>query len=238
VTIIGNNNSGSVNTVPGIIGGDVNIGILLDGGDGGDEGGGGGVDIDWDAVAEWGLKVALANALRGLGPGCKAFLGGEARINELANSVLSWTDGVTIAKVDGTYFNKPIPNLTLLWGNDTFSRYWKRYFSDPSKEPSAHAVYSKSDGVNTDAGVYRSIILNKDYDDPARYDPGGLALAGGNVDRYRRDTLAHEYLHIYTNLTDRGLFDYWKLGEKGYFPNPLYSNAVNEFIANDCQSRP
>jgi RHS repeat-associated protein len=40
VTIIGNNNSGSVNTVPGIIGGDVNIGILLDGGEDGGVGGG------------------------------------------------------------------------------------------------------------------------------------------------------------------------------------------------------
>ena len=173
----------------------------------------------------------LSDALRALGPGCKGFFGGADTIEKLAANMKS--AGLKVVAVGGKGYDDIIQN-----GSETYRAFWER---DPIGIATAVGYGSE----DKRPGRYLSIILSPKFfsRDPAVnkwFDPraiGGYAATDAGFAAFQRDALVHEYMHIYTNLSDPKLTDYWRLGAKGYDVNNP-SLAIAQFIKNDCQSAP
>jgi hypothetical protein len=177
VTIIGNNNSGSVNTVPGIIGGDVNIGILLDGGEGGDEGGGGYIEDPF--------KKCLDKYLSSDTPG------GKSKPKEEDVYLLYWFTGG---------FNNDLAFMMAIWARESnFQRnpkgdhgpmqltsWWKDY-SDRNKlnliVPGAYDSFPRSAGSPNREKAFTGDV-NANFQ------------TFYNILRYSRDTLGQTYNQV------------------------------------------
>ncbi|MFY9570297.1 MAG: hypothetical protein WAV20_02700 [Blastocatellia bacterium] len=174
------------------------------------------------------LLKNLSDALLSLGPGCKKFFGGEERVKRLADDL----NGIHIARWDS---NQAIDHgqrfAYTFWRVETVIQYWGRHTL--SADSVAQTVYYNryEDGA-IDAQTYNTIILGPAYfneKNEAEKDWSFRALYNGNLYRYQRDVLVHEFMHLNNNLDDAGLAKKW-----GLDTTLGASQAISQFLANDC----
>jgi hypothetical protein len=165
------------------------------------------------------------NAFKELGDGCKKFFGGPRALEDYAKIA----EKLKFFQTVGPQASMPIPDYS---PRTTVSQYW-------NNTPRGSIAVTVSSGSGTSLRVHPVVILGPGFFSFA-YAGAWNVLYGGDMAKFQRDILVHEFMHYFLQKDDMGLAQFWELAGKGYQFNDTItaSQAVQMFLLNDCQRMP
>jgi RHS repeat-associated protein len=179
------------------------------------------------ASLTWTVRLVFALAKirdQNYNGGCKDFFGGVDNLNKAIRQINTW-GGIKFVVENGPQWNDLIPGLAGRSGF-TYADAWKY-----GKGYESIAITLAWNLPGETAQDLRTIELSAHFLNPPQIE---LEHYNQTPQEYQDSSLVHEFIaHIWMNEDDASVAKDWHLADKGYTGAP--SNAISDFIANDCK---